>query len=160
MEYNKALYKAAALCSQQERCTSDIRKKLVNWELTEEECNQAVDYLTTEKYLDDERFAFYFVRDKFRFNGWGKIKIKYQLKQKGISSVFIDNALDEIDNSEYQTKLAELLHAKKKQIKNKDYWKTKSSMARFAQSRGFEPNLIFNCIDDILSDESKEHIDN
>lgn len=149
MEYNKAIHKAAALCSRQERCTADIRKKLINWELSEEDCEKAIDYLKKEKYIDDVRYTSYFVRDKFRFNGWGKIKIRYQLKIKDIASIVIDNALEEIDQTEYQSKLAELLHTKKKQIKNKDFWNTKSALARFAQSRGYEPHLIFNCIDEM-----------
>lgn len=151
MDYKQALFKAAALCSQQERCTSDIRKKLLNWELSDTDCEKALAYLHQEKYLDDQRFANYFVRDKFRFNGWGRIKIKYQLRQKEISGDIADKAIEQIDTDEYLKKLAELLHAKNRQIKNKDLWKTKSSLARFAQSRGYEPHLVFSCIDKIMN---------
>ncbi|MCU4162442.1 regulatory protein RecX [Carboxylicivirga caseinilyticus] len=151
MDYKKALYKAAALCSQQERCVSEIRKKLVNWEVSDEETNKAIQFLIEEKYINEQRFAEFYVRDKFRFNGWGKIKIKYHLKQKEIANSDIENALAEINSSDYFSKLAELLQGKLKQIKNKDVWQTKAALARFGQSRGFEPHLIFQCIDEILN---------
>lgn len=151
MEYKKALHKAAVLCSQQERCVSDIRKKLVNWELSDDECDKAIDHLISEKYLDDGRYSQFFVRDKFRFNGWGRTKIKYQLKQKSISSFMIEDALEEIDEQEYLEKLAELLQVKMHQLRNKDPWKAKASMVRFAQSRGYEPHLIFTCIERLFT---------
>lgn len=151
MDYKKALHKAAILCSQQERCISDIRKKLVNWELSEEECDKAISKLLSDKYLDDTRYSRFFVRDKFRFNGWGRIKIKYQLKQKGISTLSIEDALEEIEEDEYYNKLAELLQVKMRQLNNKDPWKAKASMVRFAQSRGYEPQIIFDCIEKLSS---------
>ena len=154
MEYKKALFKAAALCSQQERCISDIRNKFMKWELSEDECYKAIQYLVDERYIDEQRFSNFYVRDKFRFNGWGKIKIKYHLKNKNIENTIIDIALEEIDSSEYLIKLAELLLGKKKQIKKKEPWQINAALARFGQSRGFEPHLVFQCINNIVNDEN------
>lgn len=152
MDYRQALNKAATLCSRKEYCTADIKKKLVNWELSESEIEMALQWLIEEKFIDDERYAAYYVRDKFRFNGWGRIKIRYQLRGKLIDSALIDEALEQINQDEYSGKLAELLHSKKRQIKNKDIWQTKAALARFAQSRGFEPDVVFRKIDQILND--------
>ncbi len=151
MDYRQALNKAASLCSRKEYCSSDIRKKLITWELTDEQSDEAIKWLKKEKYIDDSRFAEYYVRDKFLFNGWGRIKIRFQLRAKGIASEFVDEALSTIDEDNYREKLAELLHSKKRQIKNKDHWQTKSALARFAQSRGFEPDYVFREIDKLLT---------
>ena len=147
MEYKQALNKAAALCSRQERCADDIRKKFANWGFEDGDTEKAVKWLTDEKFIDDNRYAAYYVRDKFRFNGWGRIKIRWQLKQKNISSGIIEDALNSLDDSQYMDKLSELLTSKKKQIKNKDPWQTKAALVRFAQSRGYEPDIIFNALD-------------
>ncbi len=151
MDYRQALNKAAALCSRKEYCSNDIQKKLVNWDLAEDEVAKALDWLIQEKFVDDERYAAYYVRDKFRFNGWGRIKIRYQLRGKQIASSLIDEALEQINEAEYAEKLAELLHSKKRSVKNKDTWQTKAALARFAQSRGFEPDIVFRTIDQILN---------
>ena len=151
MEYRKALAKAAAMCSRQERCAYDIKKKLLSWELSEEEVEEAMTRLKSEKFIDDSRYAAYYVRDKFRFNAWGRIKIRYMLHGKGISSRIIDEALESLDEKAYIEMLAELLYGKRKQIKNKDTRQTKAALARFAQSRGFEPDLVFRAIDQLLN---------
>ncbi|HKK82055.1 MAG TPA: regulatory protein RecX, partial [Prolixibacteraceae bacterium] len=96
-ETKKALSKCMALCSKSEKCISDIRKKLSNWQLPEEETQQVIDNLIDEKFIDEQRFAESFMRDKFRFNHWGKIKIIYHLKAKGISSGDIAHGINEID---------------------------------------------------------------
>jgi len=151
MEYQKALHSAADLCSRQERCVSEIRKKLVNWELLEEEVEEAIAYLIKEKFIDEDRFAAFYVRDKFRFNGWGRIKIRWQLRQKEVNSASQEEALQSLDEETYMEKLAELLYSKKRQIKNKDVWQTKAALVRFGQSRGFEPDLVYRQVDRLLN---------
>ncbi|WP_244824727.1 regulatory protein RecX [Carboxylicivirga mesophila] len=150
MDCRQALNKAAALCSRKEYCTTDIRKKLVNWELGDEEVEAVLVRLVNEKFIDDSRYASYYVKDKFLFNGWGRIKIRFMLRSKGLSSSMIDEALEQIVDADYSEKLAELLHSKNRQIKNKDAWQTKAALVRFAQSRGFEPDIVYRLIDQYL----------
>ncbi len=119
------------------------------WGLELEESEACIEYLIKERFIDEQRFTTYYVNDKFKFNNWGKIKIKHHLKQKGLPNTTIENALEEIDFNEYLVTLTELLQTKLKQIKNKDHWQTKAALARFAQSRGFEPHLVFQCINEL-----------
>jgi len=151
MEYQKALHSAADMCSRQERCVSEIRKKLIKWELTEEEVETAIAYLIKEKFIDEDRFASFYVRDKFRFNGWGRIKIRWQLRQKEVNNASLEEALESLNEESYLEKLAELLYNKKRQIRNKDVWQTKAALVRFGQSRGFEPDLVYNQVDRLLN---------
>ncbi|MBI9063958.1 MAG: RecX family transcriptional regulator [Marinilabiliaceae bacterium] len=151
MKYQKALHSAADMCSRQERCVSEIRKKLIKWELTEEEVETAIAYLIKEKFIDEDRFASFYVRDKFRFNGWGRIKIRWQLRQKEVNNASLEEALESLNEESYLEKLAELLYNKKRQIRNKDVWQTKAALVRFGQSRGFEPDLVYNQVDRLLN---------
>ena len=93
-----------------------------------------------EKFIDEQRFAAFYSRDKFRFSGWGRIKIAYHLSAKFVDKSCIAEALQSIDEEAYFERLQDLLIKKKQQIKNKDPWQTKASLVRYAQSRGFEPN--------------------
>ena len=74
-QQSDAFYRAAALCSRAEKCSSDIMTKLSQWGVGEENASVVLKQLIEEKYVDDERYARSFVRDKFRFNKGGKIKI-------------------------------------------------------------------------------------
>jgi regulatory protein len=82
------------------------------------------------------------VKDKFRFNKWGKIKISYALKQKGLSNDLITAALATIDDGEYEEMLASLLKTKLAGLKYEFEYEKQGKLFRFAQSRGFENNVI------------------
>ena len=150
MTYKEAVVKAAAICSRNEKCEFDIRKKLDSWDLNIENKNKIIQYLKKEKYIDHQRYTGFFVRDKFRFNKWGKRKIEYELKLRSIESDVIKNGLKSIPDDEYKNTLAEILEQKLNGIKNRDYYHTKASLMRFASSKGFETDIIYKVIDSIV----------
>lgn len=142
LSYEQALHKAAALCMRSEKCESDIRNKLLAWEVNENDATKIISYLTAEKFLDNARFCNFFVKDKVRFNKWGKIKIGYALKAKKIDEALIISALSQIDEQETVDNLIALLQSKQKNLKYKDEFEKKGKLIRFALSRGFEMPTI------------------
>jgi len=135
--------KAAFLCSRSEHCSSEIQEKLKTWGLSAEDSEPIIEKLVTEKYLDDERFARAYVKDKFRFNHWGKQKIAHMLRAKNISSEIMDLAFEEIEDEGYSEELRKLLIDKEKSIKAKDKFDKRNKLMRFAMGRGFESNQIY-----------------
>lgn len=120
--YEEALAKAAALCSLSEKCESDIRKKFISWGLESKDCEKAILYLTKENYIDEKRFAKFFVQDKHKFSKWGKTKICYALREKGISPESIQESIAAINDDDYKNQLEDLLTAKMKGLKYKDVY--------------------------------------
>lgn len=135
--------KAAFLCSRSEKCTSEILEKLKVWGLSVEDSEPVIEKLIAEKYLDDERFARAYVKDKFRFNHWGKQKIAHMLRAKNISSEILEIAFEEIEDEGYSDELRKLLTDKEKSIKAKDQYDKRNKLMRFALGRGFESNQIY-----------------
>lgn len=146
-----ALYRAAALCSIGEQAENDIRIKLKNWGITPNDADKIISRLLDEKYISEERYARAFCRDKFRFGGWGKVKIAFSLKQKMISQDIIANALEEISDDDYKEALLKALKAKNKTLSYKEPAQARASLCRFAASRGFEPALIFSLLPQVIS---------
>ena len=142
MEYETALKRAAALCSNQEQCTSFIRQKLQSWKISEEEAEKIIEVLQKEKFLDDARYASFYVRDKFRFNGWGKIKLRVMLGQKAIPETEIEEALNQLDPELYRQSCERLIREKAANLKETNQFKRKGKLFRFAAQRGFESDLI------------------
>jgi regulatory protein len=142
-EQQKAYLKAATLCSQSEKCRTDILEKLKQWGLSTEAAVPVIDRLISEKYLDDERFARAYVKDKFRFNRWGKQKITFMLRAKEISAEIVEMALAEIEDSDYSEDLRKLIEEKAKTIKAKDKYDKRNKLMRFALGRGFESSQIY-----------------
>ena len=151
--FKQALTKISAICSRSEKCAFDIVQKLKSWELSDEEISKAFKFLIEEKYLDNSRFATSFVRDKFRFNKWGKVKIAYMLRQKRIAENLIFNALDEISETSYHDTITALLKAKARSIKDKNSYERLAKLATFGQSHGFEADLCMKTARKILGNE-------
>lgn len=148
-EQQSAYLKATTICSRAETCTFDIHAKLKVWGLEEEDSMAVIDLLTKEKYLDDERFARAYVKDKFRFNHWGRQKIAYMLNAKKISKEILEAAFEEIEEDTYSDKLVKLITDKEKTIKSKDQYDKRNKLMRFAMGRGFESNKIYDAFKEL-----------
>ncbi|MFH0756573.1 MAG: regulatory protein RecX [Bacteroidota bacterium] len=149
MEYRTALHRAAGLCSRQEQCTSHILDKLREWNVSDNDSEKVIRMLKEDKFLDDTRFAGFYAKDKFRLNGWGKIKITHMLRQKHISGEVIDQALGMIDEEAYRKTCLELIRAKSASLNDKNLFSRKGKLYRFAAGRGFEPELIHRALNEI-----------
>jgi len=144
--YKACLSKASALCSRREYCSQDIRLKLETWGLGENDITRILTYLTRENFINESRYAEAFVRDKFNYNKWGRIKIAMHLKQKKIPSESIKNALETIDYDTYLKTAADLLASHRRHIKAKNTYELKAKLIRFGLSRGFEQGLLYEII--------------
>jgi regulatory protein len=141
-ETKSALQRAAALCSRQERCTGYIRERLSQWNVKADDAEKIIRKLQEEKFLDDDRYALFYAKEKFRFNGWGRVKIAHMLRQHGIGEESIGQALEEIDEEAYFQACFELVTQKSASLKEKNLYARKGKLYRFAAGRGFEPDLI------------------
>jgi len=136
------LHKAASYCSISEHCVSEVEDKLSAWGVCSGDKQKIIDRLISEDFINEKRFCTYFVKDKFRFNKWGKIKITFALKTKGLDKETILNAVGTIDDGEYEEMLASLLKTKLVGLKYEFEYEKQGKLFRFAQSRGFENNVI------------------
>ena len=140
--FEKYLLKAQSYCSRAEKCESDVRTYLYKQHVASETIEKIVDSLKGDKFVDNERYARAFVSDAFKFNKWGRLKIRQALLAKGISDKIMAEPLSEIDETEYMSLLESLVKAKLKSVRGDDEYKVKASVFRFAYSRGFEPELV------------------
>jgi regulatory protein len=143
-----ALSKAMAICSKREYCIDDLRNKLKSWKVEDTEAEKILQTLQTENFINESRYAEAFVKDRFKYNKWGKIKISAHLRAKNISSDKIKLALESIDNETYKNIVKEILNSHRKSIKAKNQYDLKGKLFRFGLSKGYESELLY----DILSD--------
>lgn len=145
-EVKKIVAKAANYCSRSEHCIAEVEEKLRQWGASKADYDKIIDYLVSERFIDNSRYARSFVRDKFQFNGWGRQKIRAMLRDKKIESEIISHALEEINDELYLSKLQLLLHQKAGTLSCEDSYSRNSKLYRFALSRGFESVLISRCL--------------
>ena len=144
---NEAYLALTALCAQAEHCQYEMLEKMRRWELSEEAQARVMSKLIKERYIDDERYAHAFVKDKIRYNKWGRRKVEQALWQKRIDDDIRTRVLDDVDDEEYLSVLRPLLKQKRKTIKAKDDYELNQKLMRFALGRGFTFDIIQQCMD-------------
>ncbi|MDR1747059.1 MAG: RecX family transcriptional regulator [Tannerella sp.] len=147
------MFMASSYCSVAERCVHDVRAKLMASGASPDVEKRIIDRLKKDGFIDENRYCRSFVRDKFRLNHWGRIKIGYELRAKRIDADTIAEAIrDEIADDDYEATLMELLKVKKSSVKGQSAQDIFSKLCRFAAGRGFEESLIVRCVKTILHD--------
>ena len=153
----EARAKAEAYCSLAEHCRAEVVSKLIQWGTPEESVEEVIRHLEKEKFLDEARYAAAFVRDKYRFNQWGRVKINQALRVKRISLACIGRAMEEIDEEEYLGILTSLLTKKLKSVKASDDFERNGKLIRYAAGHGYEMEEILLCLKKMgCGDESPE----
>lgn len=145
----EAYTRLSALCAMGERCCYDMQKKMKNWELPEGAEDRIVEKLVKERFIDEGRFARAFVRDKFRYNRWGRVRIQQELRLRQIPQKHIDEALEEIESDDNLSTLSEIIRKKRPSVKGKNEYEIKGKLIRFALGRGFSMEDITKVIGSI-----------
>ncbi len=119
-----------------------MNQKLWDLEIPSEWKDDIILSLMKENFLNEERFARTYARGKFNIKKWGKVKITEGLKKHEVSKKCIQLALTEINEDEYLKVLRQTIDEKRASLKEKNPWKRKAAIYRFAAQRGFESSLI------------------
>ena len=150
----EAYLQLAAMCAQAEHCEQEMRDKMKRWGVEPDAQDRVVARLVKERYIDNERYTRAFVKDKIRYNKWGRRKVMQALWMKSIDDDIQHRVLDEIDDKEYIDVLIPLLKQKRKTIKAKSDYELNQKLVRFALGRGFDFGIIRQCMD--VDDEMAE----
>lgn len=141
-----AYSKAEQYCAYQERSQQETRDKLYSYGLHKADVEELICTLIENNFLNEERFSYAYTLGKFRIKHWGKYKIKQALKLKRVSDPLIKKALKQIGDAEYQQALVKLLEKKGRLMHEKDEYKRKRKLLEYALSKGYESDLILDCL--------------
>jgi len=120
--------------SRREHASHELSQKLLAKGYESDDVLAALTRLSDQGLLSDERFTEAFINQRIN-RGSGPLKIRAELRQKGISDAMIGTFLDERDKHWQESAKA---------VRNKKYGselpvdlKEKARQSRFLQSRGF-----------------------
>ena len=151
----EAKAKLEALCAYQERCSFELRRKMISWKVDSEDQDRLLADLITNNFLNEQRFAEAFVSGKVRIKRWGRIKIKQELKQRNISDYSIRKGLESINIEEYWGNLVHL--AERKWLlteRETNEFKRKAKIIRFLNSKGYESDLIRDAFEELQKESN------
>ena len=145
-EEKNLLLKAERFCAYQERCGYEVEQKLKNLGADQKISSKIIASLRENNFLNEERFAKLFASGKFRIKRWGKNKIRAELRMKKVSDHLISNALDSINEEEYQKTIQHLIIKKGKETGNVEVKIKNQKIFRFLLSKGFESHLVLKIL--------------
>jgi regulatory protein len=141
-------------CNYQERCSKEVKGKLLELGCTAKEIAEYVDELTTIGLLDDARYAKAISRGKFRLLHWGKVKIRHFLQQQQIPSNIIAEGFKEINDDEYRATLRHLMLQKTNELRPKNPPQMmRVKIIRYLIQKGFEQDLVRETMRTVMNDE-------
>jgi regulatory protein len=143
LSLEQALQKARHYCGYQERSHGDVQEKLYSFGLRKKDVETALATLIEENYLNEQRFAEQFAGGHFRLKEWGKVKIRYELKQRQVSEYCIKKALTLIDGEEYERTLARLAEKKWETLRREsNLFVRKRKLQDYLLQKGYESDRV------------------
>ena len=143
MTFEEALERCRLLAAKGECCTFDLEQKMRNWGVQSSDIQRIITSLIDERYVDNLRFSIAYVRDKTRFNHWGRIKTTLMLRQKHIDKQIINQAFAELPESDYQKAFAVERDKKMRQLRALKPFERNRKTAAYLIQKGFEPDMVF-----------------
>ena len=146
---DKLLSSLQALCARKEYCSAEMHKKaLRGLEGDEDAASEMVALLVRDGFVDDLRYATAFARDKACLDGWGPVKIAFQLRGKGIDAATVSAALASVDEEKAGARLRAVLEAKARTLKGDPEIRLK--LLKFGLQRGYEYDRLDTVVRSLL----------
>lgn len=134
-------------CNFQERCYSEVDKKLSSYELTESQIKEITDYLINNSLLNEKRFTELFIQGKLRYRQWGRKKLVQELRLKGVEEELIQSEIRAVDDVDFENALYHLLNKKIQMVSGKNPAKKRQKIYRYLLSKGHEKELIYKALE-------------
>jgi regulatory protein len=152
-----ALQKLRHYCAYQDRCHKEVKEKLFSYGVYGADAERLISTLIEDEFLNEERYACSYARGHFRMRQWGRARITYELKQKGISTYCIQKAMKEIPEDSYLETLQSLMKKKAETLSNleKNYDK-RQKIAAFLIQKGYEFPLVQQELGQFLNESSEK----
>ena len=146
MTQEQIISKLTAVCARAEHCKDDMLRRMQRWQVDEATQREVISYLVKEKYIDEERYARFFINDKIKYNRWGRRKVEQALYFKHIPREVYEPLLDDVANEDFESVLLPLLQNKEKNLKYANDYEKRMKLLRFAMQRGFSYDQADKCI--------------
>tara|TARA_B100000965_G_C19333502_1_gene644103 strand:- start:273 stop:716 length:444 start_codon:yes stop_codon:yes gene_type:complete len=135
---NEAMQIAMKFCGYRERSKKEVEDKLKAKSFNQKIIKICIDRLVELDFLNNIRFSKSFSRGKNNNNRWGKNKIKFHLKNKGLTDDEINIGIESIEEESYLNILKKNIELYNKKLKEPD----RNKLIGHLINKGYEMDLI------------------
>ncbi|MHA6484326.1 regulatory protein RecX [Paenibacillus sp. strain BS8-2] len=152
---------AVAYLGAKPRTSKQIQQYLTRKELEEHHIEYAIERLESEKLVDDDQYARQFADSRVRSGSKGRLMIRQELQQRGVSKQAASDALALIDRDSELESATALAHKKARSLSG-DLMKQRSKLMGFLLRRGFPGDIVREAVKTVhlsTGDDSYEEDD-
>ena len=154
-EFEKQLAKMRRWCAMQERCTVEVKIHAAASGISDKNTAKIIEQLKEEGFINEERFAKLYAGGKFRNKKWGRSRIKGELRARQISEEAIREGIKEIDEEQYRKNIVEMVEHKIATTDHSNPILFKHRLSKLAIAKGYEPDLVYQIIDELMKEKKK-----
>lgn len=138
--FGKAKMTALRFLGNKDRTKKEVIRKLKEKGYNKEVTKRTLEFLLNYGYINDITYAKKYVNQRVNVKGYGKNKVIYELRQKGINDKIIDKVTEDIEEDEENT----ALKFATKKAKNLDLsnYSDRQKIFSYLQRRGFSYQII------------------
>lgn len=148
----QALAQLMRLCARAEKSSGDALRLMKTWGVDPKAQAAVLGWLVEQRFIDDERYAAAFVREKVRLSGWGAYKIRAALARKGIARPTIEAALAVIDPDMAAGRLAKRLESRMRTLRAATPYDLRGKLLRYGLSLGYDYDAVVDAVARLAED--------
>ncbi|MFI3319325.1 MAG: regulatory protein RecX [Rikenellaceae bacterium] len=152
----QALQSLMRECAKAEKSSGDARRLMARWEVPISDREEVLNALIGQRFIDDQRFAEAYTREKTNLSGWGVRKISMELSRKGISREIITEVIENLDTEAMAERLCDKLRRKMKTVKYKDNFDLRNKLVRYGASLGYDYGAVSEAISQVITIKEEE----
>ena len=156
-KFDKAFGYALRLLKIRQRSEKELKDKFRLKKFPQEISDEVIKRLKQEGLVNDASFAQAWVNTKMLLRPSGPIRLRYELRQKGITPQIIEDVLEGLkEKYDLEKEALELVKRKLASSKVKDKLKVRRRLHDYLKRRGFSSEVIFSCLQEIFKDFESE----
>lgn len=149
----QALSSLMALCARGEKSSGDAIRLMSSWGVGEADQQQILEQLLHERFIDDERYATLYIREKTHLSGWGIYKLRAALQRKGIAKEIIDEKLSQLDHEAMGEKLLSLITKRARTVKYTTKYQLRDKLIRYGASLGYDFESVNEAVHTLIEED-------
>lgn len=148
-ELNRATHHALHYLKFRARSKNEIQQYLARKGYEEKIVSEVIQDLIAKKYIDDRQFAEQWTRYRMLEQSKGKKYVTEELKQKGIDSQWIEQALDTVDEEAEINRALSLAEKRWNRYKNEEWSHVQRKVGQYLLRQGYSGSIVYDVLNKV-----------
>jgi regulatory protein len=155
-EYNQVRIAALHYLSYRPRTIQELRQYLTKKDFSAGYIHQVVEEMKEQGYLNDQQYAKAWVEERRNRKNYGVLRIKNELRQKGIASQWIDEAISHVEDDEERQLAMEVAKRRYLRLCHEPWPKIERKIGQFLVYRGFSMEIVYAILQELKWQHQRE----